>query len=164
MKLASAAIAALALIATPAAATDYIVSFNSGAGTFTGTFTTSVDPDPAFDLVTAITGTLGGNNATLLAPDAFAGNDNLFSPTNPFFSAGGVSFTAGGTNYNIFGSGAPILCTGAPTCVGTTVSNFSVQAATAGVPEPATWAMMLLGFGAIGLGLRLRWRKVAQPA
>lgn len=29
-------------------------------------------------------------------------------------------------------------------------------AAVAGVPEPATWAMMLMGFGAIGAGLRRR--------
>lgn len=29
-------------------------------------------------------------------------------------------------------------------------------AATGGVPEPATWAMMLMGFGAIGAGLRRR--------
>jgi hypothetical protein len=32
------------------------------------------------------------------------------------------------------------------------------------VPEPTTWAMMLLGFGAIGLSMRHRRRKAAQPA
>lgn len=31
-----------------------------------------------------------------------------------------------------------------------------------GVPEPATWAMMLLGFGAVGVAVRRR-RKVALP-
>lgn len=32
------------------------------------------------------------------------------------------------------------------------------------VPEPATWAMMLGGFGAIGVALRRRRRKVFSPA
>jgi len=34
-----------------------------------------------------------------------------------------------------------------------------------GVPEPTAWAMMLLGLGLIGAGLRLRWREAAtRPA
>ena len=33
---------------------------------------------------------------------------------------------------------------------------------TSGVPEPATWAMMLAGFGAIGFGMRRRRRDGAQ--
>jgi PEP-CTERM motif len=33
-----------------------------------------------------------------------------------------------------------------------------------GVPEPATWAMMLLGFGAVGVALRRRPGLLAQPA
>lgn len=37
------------------------------------------------------------------------------------------------------------------------VRQFRIGAApTAAVPEPATWAMMLLGFGAIGFGMRRR--------
>ena len=37
------------------------------------------------------------------------------------------------------------------------VRQFRMNAApTAAVPEPATWAMMLLGFGAIGFGMRRR--------
>jgi hypothetical protein len=36
--------------------------------------------------------------------------------------------------------------------------------ATTGVPEPATWAMMLLGFGAVGLSLRFRRKKVLAIA
>ena len=33
-----------------------------------------------------------------------------------------------------------------------------------GVPEPATWAMMILGMGMVGMGLRLRRRPDATPA
>ena len=36
------------------------------------------------------------------------------------------------------------------------VVQFTTQAATAGVPEPATWAMMMLGFGGMGYAMRRR--------
>jgi hypothetical protein len=38
--------------------------------------------------------------------------------------------------------------------------NFAL-APTSGVPEPATWAMMLFGFGAIGFWLRRRRTRLA---
>lgn len=41
------------------------------------------------------------------------------------------------------------------------VDNFGVTSA---VPEPATWGMMLLGFGAMGVSLRNRKRRVIQAA
>ncbi len=36
------------------------------------------------------------------------------------------------------------------------ITRFGTQQVQAAVPEPGTWAMMLLGFGGIGLGLRRR--------
>ena len=39
--------------------------------------------------------------------------------------------------------------------------DLSITQVAAGVPEPGTWAMMLLGFGAIGVALRRR--KAALP-
>ena len=45
------------------------------------------------------------------------------------------------------------------------VSEFNVNGnlygATAAVPEPATWAMMLIGFGGIGFQMRRQRRKNA---
>ncbi|MBB4618343.1 PEPxxWA-CTERM sorting domain-containing protein [Sphingomonas abaci] len=41
------------------------------------------------------------------------------------------------------------------------VANFNYTLAAAAVPEPATWAMMLLGFGMIGAAARYRRRGVA---
>lgn len=38
------------------------------------------------------------------------------------------------------------------------LDSFSIQTGSGAVPEPATWAMMLLGFGAIGMAVR-RGRK-----
>jgi hypothetical protein len=51
---------------------------------------------------------------------------------------------------------------GTSLAAGTVVGNARINAVTAAVPEPGTWAMMLLGFGAVGLTLRRR--KPAQTA
>ena len=48
---------------------------------------------------------------------------------------------------------------------GTLSGNASFYAAAPGVPEPATWAMMLIGFGGIGFAMRRRRRPIlAQVA
>ena len=41
------------------------------------------------------------------------------------------------------------------------VSNAAIYGFGAAVPEPGTWAMMLLGFGAIGVSIRRRRGKPA---
>ena len=46
----------------------------------------------------------------------------------------------------------------------TTFARLGAGASTGAVPEPATWAMMLVGFGAVGYGMRRRTRKVALQA
>ena len=40
----------------------------------------------------------------------------------------------------------------------TTVVSLNVAFGAAAVPEPGTWAMMLLGFGAVGFSMRRRRR------
>lgn len=42
--------------------------------------------------------------------------------------------------------------------------TFNGTTPTGAVPEPSTWAMMLLGFGAVGVGMRRRRRSVLQAA
>ena len=84
--------------------------------------------------------TLGGGFGTVVdAPGPTAFNN---SPFNVFNSgpAENVSFTL---NYN--------ECCGAPGDLLFTVNNVSP-----GVPEPATWALMLTGFGVAGAALRHR--------
>jgi hypothetical protein len=44
--------------------------------------------------------------------------------------------------------------------VGLEAGTLTFTRVAADVPEPATWAMMLLGFGAIGGEMRYRRRKV----
>nr|WP_314441485.1 PEPxxWA-CTERM sorting domain-containing protein [uncultured Sphingomonas sp.] len=50
--------------------------------------------------------------------------------------------------------------------LGVTAADFGIDRVyvTAAVPEPGTWAMMLLGFGAIGAAMRRRRRPIAQLA
>jgi hypothetical protein len=43
-------------------------------------------------------------------------------------------------------------------------ANFTVNGGGGGVPEPATWAVMLAGFGGLGMALRSRRSKVAAAA
>ena len=44
------------------------------------------------------------------------------------------------------------------------IDNLSVTSSTGGVPEPATWALMLLGFGGLGTALRSRRRATLAQA
>ena len=63
------------------------------------------------------------------------------------------------------------ILTGSPTPVGV-ISNytdvrgldFATSAATGAVPEPGTWAMMLMGFGAAGFAMRRRRAGELRPA
>jgi PEP-CTERM motif len=51
---------------------------------------------------------------------------------------------------------APIFSTGKYTLFDISDSKTGVLHITAGAPEPSTWAIMLLGIGAMGVGLRRR--------
>lgn len=43
------------------------------------------------------------------------------------------------------------------------LDRIMATSAALGVPEPATWGMIILGFGMVGMGLRMR-RRVMRPA
>lgn len=44
------------------------------------------------------------------------------------------------------------------------VDNFTFNAVNGGVPEPATWAMMLIGFAGIGYAMRRQPKAIARAA
>lgn len=147
-------------VAAPANATTFAFSLATGLGSGSGTFTT-LGNAASPELITSLTGTFGGNVMTLLAPGTYPGsapNDNLFTTVAPYFSFGGVSFSAGGNNYNLYGQGGGVrFCGITPGCGTTSVTSFEVGA----VPEPASWTMLIIGFGAIGSSMRYRLRGAA---
>jgi hypothetical protein len=105
--------------------------------------------------------------------------DNLFAPTSaPALTWYGLLFTgASGDEYNLFSDNASTYelyranpnVGGYPDHSVGTVSISAIQShgpisfnqISGGVPEPAAWALMILGFGATGLALRRRRRSAA---
>ncbi len=163
------AVSALAIVASTSASAE-VYNFNfSGTGLFfgeplvgSGTLTTNGMSQVSslnghtYQSITGITGTFNGSQITGLAN--VSGSNNLFYLTGPFFVDGnGLGFsTATGSAVNLFVTtdtryrlNAGGLSTGFVTA--------SASAATA-VPEPAAWAMMIGGFGAIGVAARRRRR------
>ena len=157
-----AAIAAMT-VSAPANAAQYVFSFTtsqaligptvSGSGTFTTSDTAMmVGSQTAFQIL-SVSGQVNGvaiNNAT--------GNYGNYFTTGPSFLDGtGSTFSLvnGGrvTFFNQSSNGLYRVNTFSPGS-----SNFvnATSSLVAPVPEPATWAMMLFGFGAIGFAMRRR--------
>ena len=161
--------AAIAMMTTaPASAAVFDFNFSGtgffggaliGNGTLTTNDTSFVNPLNGYtaQTITGITGTFNGSQITGLAN--VTGSNNLFYLTGPFFVDGnGLGFsTAAGAAVNLFvtnGTNYRVNAGG----LNTGLVTASASAATPAVPEPATWAMMLIGFGAMGVSLRRRRR------
>lgn len=102
----------------------------------------------------AAPGNTFGNGS--LNPNAFGTNDITFGGAcvGLYDSLAQTVSTSAGASYTLKFSFSN---------VGQGPNGFRIFAtdATAAVPEPATWAMMLLGFGAIGMAMRGRRRRLA---
>jgi hypothetical protein len=101
----------------------------------------------------------GGIWHTLSTTGLTASNFGLFNASNlnsidftnnPNFASGPITFgfamRNGGDNTPIVQSASGIL----------RADNFSININAAAVPEPATWAMMIMGFGFVGGAMRSR--------
>jgi hypothetical protein len=90
----------------------------------------------------------GGNNPSPISFD-LSSIDNIGT-----LGANILAFTASGTlRYAGFDAtpGSFVFTT-----QGNTTTSFSATATAGAVPEPATWAMMILGMGAVGFAMRRR--------
>lgn len=111
-------------------------------------------------------GAITFNNLSILNPPLFGAAPFNFGDfgTGPAVSSGfgalpsdapwqhyDIQFTAGNS-----GSLTAFVGTGSNDNVGPLLDNFSLSIGA--VPEPATWAMMLFGFGAMGAAMRSRRR------
>jgi hypothetical protein len=158
----AAALGAAALIAsTPASAT--IVNFSvTGDDTASWIIDDSLGPD-SYDAdtfaYTAANYTLNGSTPTTVGITFF---DDAFG--------GGIDGAGLGLLSAQLFSGptsAPTFLLGTFSAVGFPNSSLSYTVtitADRGVPEPSTWAMILLGFGATGASLRWRRRRAAAEA
>jgi len=165
--LAGAAVLSIAFAAS-AQAKVYDFSFTGTDVSGSGVITTA--DASATSAVTSITGAVydsdvgvGGFDITGLS--SYAGADNLLYPTAaPYVDFGGVSFTTnGGGDYNFgLGGSGPlglILNSSVFNPGGYPVSapgSVDISLNVAAVPEPATWAMMLMGFAGLGAAVRSR--------
>jgi len=100
------------------------------------------------------------NATSLLAP---GGSQNSWRLSFGFLNGpGGIGFNSGvNSTYNI-------SWTLSGDAIGTMSNNIVLNqgsGAPAAVPEPATWAMLIVGFGIAGMGLRRRrLQQIAVPA
>lgn len=173
-----AATALTTVAAAPAFAAPYVLNYSGTVRGATTSFTTVLNLDLSSNgaVATFVSGTRNGIAITGIS--SYAGADNRLSFVDPFVSLGGLSYTVtGGTSYNFFydrdGSYVLPLGTagygetnsvidpsGSVGALANRVTFASVNgvAITPSVPEPASWAMMILGMGAIGYMLRRKVR------
>ena len=127
---------------------------NFGGYTVDG-YASAADPDGAGIFIAAnnprlADGTLSGSTTTF-------GRAPLGNVLTTEFGANGLTgtensatyiFRTNATNYNALGTFGIID--------GSTLQGLTYQPIGAGVPEPASWALMLVGFGVAGVALRRR--------
>jgi hypothetical protein len=125
----------------------------SGGGVLTATQSTN-----GSWIVNTVTGTV--DNSNIIGLVNFLGADNLVFPSGaPLVDDHGFSFSLqNGQDVDIF-SGAP---NGLYQVESTNTNGAADFTLTAAVPEPSTWAMMILGF--CGVGFMAYRRKQNRPA
>jgi hypothetical protein len=170
------AAAALALSAIPAAASEWILNYTASSGlpataALDITVSDIVNAVGGHDL-TGITGSVDGDVITgfepssnspfvVLSADGLFNFDQVFYFTAPHVDNAGLLFNSATFEYNLFAT-----TTGDPNSPvelyrsdhRSYVNNSAGTLSVAGVPEPASWALMIAGFGGVGTILRSRRR------
>ncbi len=156
--LASVAVVALA---TPASAVNYVFTLSGG---LTGTWELPASPTPDVVFtesfrINSVSGILNG--------DPFTGPMEFFVDSE----GGGVCAGIFCSLLDLYGAQLFTGTTAAPTfklgsfnmadVAGSPLATLVITEAGAAIPEPATWAMLIAGFGLVGTGLRRRRAAVA---
>jgi hypothetical protein len=109
----------------------------------------------------------GGGPPTSRSITATLGNETFATPTIDAPSLGfspwmlystTFTFTGGGDILSFLATGGP---SGAPPYA--LLDGVSLMTTTGGTPEPATWVMILAGFGGLGLAARARRKSTRVP-
>lgn len=171
---------ALAFAAVPASAAVYVVSQSGGGVSATGTITTdgtlgSLGNANVIDWQFNLNDGSGtfSLNGSANSQRSISGSGLTATATGLFFDFSGAGFAlfqnpsiGSGVNFICFAGNN--VCGGGTNRTSITVSNFGGGFAQQGVqqigrldgqgavPEPATWALMMLGFGGIGYAMRRR--------
>lgn len=140
-------------------------SFNitfTGTGGYTRTFTDIALPDFNGGQINSVVGDVADQTVFRVYGVGGGGSGNSSNGATNFYSLTQVGFNLGSglagrtlTGATITGNGYETLIFGA-----TAVSPSAVEA----VPEPASWAMMIVGFGLTGGALRTRRRGAPATA
>ena len=158
--------------------TDFAVEFTSPDGELldgsaNGQATVSASDDLLNSLTFALTGGATFASATFnLNPISGNGTGEAtsvtISYTDPFGVAGTFTIDTNGQNFfGIYGTAGEMFTSVTVNFAGDTGINDLRQLRLGGlqiaaVPEPGTWAMMLLGFGAAGVAMRRRKRSTGR--
>lgn len=140
-------------------------------GGYSATFL--IDSNPTPDVSTWSTFTLIGVPGTFQDAEGPSANVTFFTDSraleldnapggSALFAAYGLHLYFGSTTSPTIKTGAFLLRPYVPNNAGDTI--LRITEVTGGVPEPAAWALMLLGFGAAGACLRARRRGARQAA
>lgn len=157
--------AAVVTVSGAFTATDWRVYFNTPVApinplylSYTATFDTDLDYDSDTSVVTV--------DATNIPYDfsfSYAANESVFVLAT-YGSSGGCGHPAGSFCAFVgdFSSGVPYFVEQSPTTGGGWVAGtITGGLPTGGVPEPASWALMIAGFGLMGAALRRRKPAIA---
>ena len=172
---------ALSAVASSASATVFMYTFTgtggttasgtlnataNGGGSYTATSGTIIDVGPISPGPGSLIPNPSAPGATT-SPSVFFIYDNQAIPgQDPLLTSAGLLFMIGGNEVNIFydlGNYELFSNNGIQGATGGAGGSFEFGTFTltqAAVPEPATWAMMMLGFGMIGFAARNRRQQV----